>query len=151
MQGRRIILSVFSFCCAFIYAQEVLSRNKVATIPSHKHFHETVSLTKKSPHQDGFYFQSYELSESVIGGSTGNGSEINVSSHDFVPFLKLFYNDNLIQEIEGKEDYPTKQWMASLSILVPASGAYKLVVTSKTKGATGRFRLEYDPLPDLTF
>lgn len=147
-------LFLLSSVCLFAFGclQKDLPKNNMTLISSNKHFNTTGSLGKGLVDGDGSYRQVYELTEAVVRGSTGNGSEIRVSSSEFIPHIKLFYGDRLVDEAYGEQDYistPTR-WVAELVVIMPSFGTHRLIVTTKEKGTTGHFTLEYDPLPGLT-
>lgn len=104
------------------------------------YFSKTETLTKKSDFKDGSYYKTYK-----VKGVKDGFAFIDIDSADFIPVLKLYHGDTFIGEAQDVSEiyHETTQWTGSIEQKLNETGTYKIVVTTKEKGATGEFSLRY--------
>ncbi|MBI2340773.1 MAG: hypothetical protein HYU99_10510 [Deltaproteobacteria bacterium] len=100
------------------------------------------SLTRHSARDNGFFYESYSL-----GAARNTKFKVGVSSFKFNPRLKLLKGDELIAETSGAKRYYDAgwDWHVALEGALEAKTAYRLIVSSEKKGATGEFSIDYTP------
>lgn len=115
-------------------------------------FKKNGRLGPDSSIHEGHYYIAYE-----IEGNTTRPYFLSVESKQFTPLLLVYYKNKLIAQDEGELKYdiyfvsPTSDdyklvpdfWKADISGDLKKPGTYTIIVTTKEKGATGKFLLDY--------
>ena len=126
-------------CPVFYLSFFVMAQNM---IPATQPYSSVDSLSHHSAGENGYFQETYSLR-----AQRKTGFKIHVSSFKFNPRLKLLKGDELIAEAAGAKRYYDAgwDWHAVLEGALEAKTAYRLIVSSEEKGATGEFSIDYIP------
>lgn len=140
-----LLVMIISFITTFyekggILMSQAKEKNQSIVEAPEGYFSITEALTKDSDFRDGYYYKTY-----TVEGVKDGFAFIDIDSADFIPALKLYYGDAFIVEAQDVSEiyHKTTRWMGSIEQKLDQKGTYKIVVTTKEKGATGEFLLRY--------